>query len=513
MHRILLVDDEPLFLKRLTNILDWEACGCTICGEAHDGVEALEKMKALTPDIVILDIGIPYIDGLKICEIVQDWPNKPHIIISTAHDTFDFAHRALKLGVSDYLLKPFDEKDIRNSLKKCSVQIRQDTETKLLHKKVSEDDTARYYRYLLSHGDSSAVPEIHEISAVSAWSVTIIMHHFNISVLEAEERVQSFISTFADFQALIAGTLSDAIIVVNLMQKEMPLLGLMQHYESYGSHIVCDCKDTLAFGEIVYAVENLKQSLATAVKGMENRIHIRKRMISCDDTKNLPERRPAYIPEDMNLLIRCFEEHDYEKADSIIARIFGIEEGHALSFQYVSAVCFSLTGVINAHFSNGRKAVEDSAQSNVNLLRELNICETQEEVLDIIKNFIHELFSDHVSFHKTGRTEQLVGKIRNYIEQHLAETSLSASQISDSLFFENSYIRRVYKAHTGKTVNQEIEDARIRVAMQLLKEGKQKHNEIAKQVGYSNPFYFSRRFKLATNMSPSEYQSICLLNQ
>ncbi len=506
MHKILLVDDEPLFLKRLNHIIDWGKYDCTIFGEALDGVEALEKMKTLQPDIVILDISIPYIDGLKICEIVQEWPRKPHIIISTAHDTFDFAHRAIKLGVSDYLLKPFDEKDIKNALKKCFVQISNEFTTQLLQKKNEEDEASRYFRYLLSHDEMAAIPVSLSSEDTQAWSISMILHHFPISMIEAEKKVQAFLSTLTTIHSFIAGTINDAIIVVNLMKRPMELNELIELYQQYEEKEK-DRGITFSFGETVDNPALLKFSLNTATKGMENRIQIKKRWISNLDVQELQNEQPSYRPEDMTLLIRYFEEHQYDKADAIMSRIFGIQEGHALSFQYVAAVCYSLMGIINAHYGMERKSSDEYATNNTQLLRELNICETQNEVMEIIKNHIHELFSDHLSFSKTTRTEQLVAKIQHYLELHYMNPDLTVTMVSDSLFFENSYIRRVYKSHTGKTINQELEDIRIKKAMEFLKKCNLKHNEIAKLVGYSNPFYFSRRFKLATNLSPSEFQS------
>ena len=83
MIRIMIVDDMPIFLEYLRGCIDWGAYGFEICGEAHDGKEAIEKMETLYPDIILTDITMPHVDGLKLAEhVAENYPDVSVILIT-----------------------------------------------------------------------------------------------------------------------------------------------------------------------------------------------------------------------------------------------------------------------------------------------------------------------------------------------------------------------------------------------------------------------------------------------
>ncbi len=112
MYKILLVDDEPMFLEYLQNILDWSVFGCCVCGAVLDGESAWEAIEQQQPDILLLDINIPPPDGLEICRRLRENNNPCEVIIVSAHDDFYFAKTAFRYGIVDYLLKPFDRQRV-----------------------------------------------------------------------------------------------------------------------------------------------------------------------------------------------------------------------------------------------------------------------------------------------------------------------------------------------------------------------------------------------------------------
>ncbi len=116
---VLLVDDEPLVLEGLTFMIDWESHGFRICGEACDGEEALNRIQELNPDLVVLDISMPVMDGLQLIEHCTKALNVPsRFIVLSGHDDFAFAQKALTCGVLDYWLKPIDVEEINATLGK-----------------------------------------------------------------------------------------------------------------------------------------------------------------------------------------------------------------------------------------------------------------------------------------------------------------------------------------------------------------------------------------------------------
>ena len=106
--RVLLVDDEIMIREGFKKLFDWEAHGCEVVGEAADGMEALAQMDALDPDIAIMDINIPIMNGLKVIQLSRiKHPETAFVIVSGYYD-FSYCREALRLQITDYILKPVD---------------------------------------------------------------------------------------------------------------------------------------------------------------------------------------------------------------------------------------------------------------------------------------------------------------------------------------------------------------------------------------------------------------------
>lgn len=118
--KVLIADDEYTIREGFKRLFDWERHGCSLIGEAENGKDALEKIKALSPDIVIMDISMPVMTGLEVIrQVRQRFPRIAFVIVS-GYDDFSYCQEALRLRVEAYLLKPvnFDElQEIVDNLK------------------------------------------------------------------------------------------------------------------------------------------------------------------------------------------------------------------------------------------------------------------------------------------------------------------------------------------------------------------------------------------------------------
>lgn len=134
MYRVLIVEDEDIIRKGIAYTFDWLSMGCTIVGEAVNGKEGMEKIEELKPDIVLVDIMMPMMDGLQmIKEASQKCQFKP--IIMTSYADFEYAKQAIDLGVAAYLMKPVDEEELNKSIKKTIEEIVKDNKIKQLDEK------------------------------------------------------------------------------------------------------------------------------------------------------------------------------------------------------------------------------------------------------------------------------------------------------------------------------------------------------------------------------------------
>lgn len=123
---MLVADDELWIRERIINSIKWAKIGITITGQASDGEEALMLYKELKPDIVITDIRMPVISGIEFISALRDTGINSKVIVISGYSEFDYAQKALRLGVFDYVLKPVENSELVEVVKKCIRQIEAD---------------------------------------------------------------------------------------------------------------------------------------------------------------------------------------------------------------------------------------------------------------------------------------------------------------------------------------------------------------------------------------------------
>lgn len=363
-YQVLLVDDEQIYLQYLQQMIDWETLDCQICGCANNGEDAIQMVEEKQPDIVFMDINMSQMDGLEACEALREKACGAKIIIMTAFNEFSFAHRAIKLDVVDYLLKPFYEEELVKTLRKCIDEIK-------------------------------------------------------------KERCRNLFGT------------------------------LWEHPEE----------------------------------------------------EQLNEKVVLMSSSDIKLLIKAFELREYDKVDRMVEKMFVLSKNQMFSFQYVIATYYSLvTGIYGHYHYTEENNLSDLIGTQSKLISEIGLCSTTQQMLEIVKNYVYEVFSECINVRIGSKKELLADKIEKYLQQHYGEKSLSVDQIAESLYFENSYIRRVFKQQTGQTIIQRLEEIRMEKARELLAQGIYKNSEVAERIGYCDQYYFSKRFKLFYGCTPSEYQ-------
>lgn len=130
MYKLLIADDESIIRKGLKNVIDWQKLSIEVVGEAEDGEVALNLIEKLKPDIILLDICMPFLNGLELVKKIKDIDKNFIIIIVTGYDEFKYTHEALKLKVFDYLLKPINKEDLKNIILKALQELNKNNERK-----------------------------------------------------------------------------------------------------------------------------------------------------------------------------------------------------------------------------------------------------------------------------------------------------------------------------------------------------------------------------------------------
>src|SRR5512136_3267494 len=98
-YKVFLVEDEAVTRENIRDNVSWEADGFEFCGDAPDGEMAWPLLQTAKPDVLITDIKMPFMDGLELSKIVRERMPAVKIVILSGHDEFDYAQRAIKLGV------------------------------------------------------------------------------------------------------------------------------------------------------------------------------------------------------------------------------------------------------------------------------------------------------------------------------------------------------------------------------------------------------------------------------
>ncbi|MTI95108.1 MAG: response regulator [Firmicutes bacterium] len=122
MYKILIVEDEHILRKGFKTSLDFAELNCTICAEAQNGQEGLEKIRQCKPDIVFTDLRMPVMDGLEMLRLSKEQEGYEAVIL-TGYEEFNYAKEAISLGVVDYLLKPIDRRELIEVIKKTVAKI------------------------------------------------------------------------------------------------------------------------------------------------------------------------------------------------------------------------------------------------------------------------------------------------------------------------------------------------------------------------------------------------------
>lgn len=134
MIRVLLVEDEAIVRKLIATTTDWPAFGCTLAAEAENGLQGLEYIQTLKPELVITDIRMPGMDGIKMLEQGKKYADFQSILL-TGYSEFEYAHRAISLGSIDYILKPIDEDKLYAAIRKAVSLLLQQQEYQALREK------------------------------------------------------------------------------------------------------------------------------------------------------------------------------------------------------------------------------------------------------------------------------------------------------------------------------------------------------------------------------------------
>lgn len=172
MLKVLIVEDEDIIRKGLVYTIDWLSMGYVVVGEASNGEEGRKLIYELQPDVVITDIRMPKLDGIKMLECATKERNFRSVIL-TSFAEFEYAKKAIELKVWDYVLKPIDEEKLMCTMKELHEDIMKTKEKELVIENKDSSLDVEYYIQLAQSKNTYVVNAIRKIEEQFSEKISI----------------------------------------------------------------------------------------------------------------------------------------------------------------------------------------------------------------------------------------------------------------------------------------------------------------------------------------------------
>ena len=189
--KIVVIDDNKPTADRIANSIPWNKMGCEVVGVAYDGLSGKKIITQYLPDIVIIDIQMPYLSGLEIIEFTR--PLIPHskVIFISAYDEFEYAFKAIKLRAYDYLIKPFSQNDLVQVITKVVHELEGTQKAEVRH---SDPIVERIAAYLDAHiSENITLGHLSRIFGLSTGHLSQLIRQetgMRLSELAAQMRIE-----------------------------------------------------------------------------------------------------------------------------------------------------------------------------------------------------------------------------------------------------------------------------------------------------------------------------------
>ncbi|WP_123041539.1 response regulator [Cohnella candidum] len=522
--KILIADDEAIFRDYLKQALDWAAYGFSICGEARNGEEALELAERTAPDLALVDINMPNMDGLTLTERLKAVNPRMDVIIITGHNEFDYARTAIRLGVEDYILKPFSKDELVLTLLKCRQKHRDSLEA-LQTEKADRQLMAESMLNRLVSGEA-AEPAERIASRLGQLGVSLGLRH-GVACIEIDHMERRW-NEPAERQLW-------KFAVANILQETMEEDGQLHVFHGPEGHILCLRKEngapgraaqnsveayekvcryirkylkltvTIGLGTGHDGIEGIRRSYGEARQALRNKFTLGEdRVIAFEalDSKGEGTAFPADTNEQLAHQLRI---GDWPSLDSKLDELFRIIRDRKLSLDLIYVACMGWVSVCLSHVTEAGHPIEDCFGEHFFPYSEIRTLETAENVKAWMKPLFRRAF-DYVSRHKQTRASIIANTARQHIEEHYGDPDLSVEGVAARLFINPSYLRAVFKKTYGMTAGEYLIHVRMTKAKELIG-GPLRLSDVAEKVGFSDPGYFSKSFRKFFGVPPSEYEN------
>ncbi len=530
LYRIILVDDEEEVRKAIIRKMDWNRLGFEVVGDAENGEDALEKIEQLEPDVVMTDIRMPYMDGLTLTgKIRQKYPSVK-VLIFSGFDDFEYAQQAIKLNVTEYILKPVNGEELAEILTR-------------VHENLDEEIEQRRNIDLLRESYQSSLPILKELflndlvqGIVPAAQISGKMEEYNIDLGGARKWLTALIhieqEELASHQALAAHRELIPISVRNLMEDSLKQFCRFAMFNSNAgitliaaiegratqtdliSQLGDICKEcrrvlevpvTIAVGHSCTALTELDHAYQSAVDALGYKAIVGTgSTIYINDVEPVSRGKLQMEPKDETDLSAAIKFGSQETIRSVVHEIVGRMDGAKVHARQYQAYKMSMVNCM----------IQLAQQYDLNLGALLKHDQYMELLADAERREEFEAWysataiqmNEQMNKARDNTTRKVILEAQQYIQDHYQDPELSIEVICRELHMSPAYFSTLFRRQTGQTCVAYLTEVRLNKAVELLNETKDKTYVIAQKVGYQEQNYFSYVFKKKFGVSPTKFR-------
>ncbi|MEN8907046.1 MAG: response regulator [Clostridiales bacterium] len=519
MYKLLIADDEQIVLDSIKYIVENNFQNIKVSGLARSGREAIEKSELERPDIIVIDIKMPGINGIDAISLIKEKYNLAKFIIISAYDKFDFAKEALSLNVTEYLLKPLSKSKIINSLDKVTKII--DSERKNRNKELELKEKMENLRPALENGLIYSIffdtclnrlesyEKVLNINFKYSYVMTLEFKNHEEKVFELSSKLQNLYTKIREqiikYENIIVGPImSNKIILV------VPIKSDIDEYKNRLESI-----DMAKF--ILRDLENLtKNKIKIGIGNYYRRLYSMKNSYeeSVKAIKNIKENDISHIRDilfekkynRLNLIsiekkiIENIQVGNVDETIDIYDEIFVRMKEHSLNFENIKMEVLELMVLFK------RLAMDYNIYflSNDNYINEILSISNLEDLKLWFREKMGTIAHEFKKL-KENNLSAIIKKSLKYIDENYNK-DISLEEISKYLSISPHYFSKLFKDETAHNFVEYVTSLKMKQAKILLEEGNLSVKEICFNIGYKDPNYFSRIFKKILGLSPSEYK-------
>ena len=536
MYSVFLVEDEIVMRDGIRELIAWNEYGFTFTGEAADGELAWPQIQKLRPDIVITDIKMPFMDGLVLSRLIKkEFPHTTVIILS-GYDDFVYAKEAISIGVSQYLLKPLSKDQLVEVLREVKLQkdkeADQDRYLVQFNSEIQEylSSSRKGFFDILVSGKLAA-EEL--LARAEKLKLSLVAERYNIVLFLLEEDLlhNGYSVQIADVQSEICSCFPENNNLVMFSIGIDTIVFLVKADANSIESITKECVDCIAeicqpiqktikwsvvVSDPVNRLSAVAECYRAARKGLFYRHSGKDNNIYYASATTAASALSAVVDFDPN-------DTDAAKMDQRIVEKFltnGLPEDlhtflsdyfNSIRIQAEQSVTFRQYVVLNIQFTVNAflekfgysKDITNIPQKNRRPLQNsISSLENLEQyVLDLLAHAL--VLRDMAVNNRYGKKLQ---KAVDYMKDNYSDPEISLNTVAKEAFVSATHFSALFSQQMGKTFVEYLTELRMDKAKELLRCTDAGSSEIAFQVGYSDPHYFSFIFKKINGCAPRDYR-------